>query len=100
MTRRDDRHVYAACIEDLDRLADFLIESDIQAASATRDLIHEAVTLLARHPLLGRRAGERYRELVISRGKTGYVAAYEYDPAEDRVIVHAIRHQREAGFDE
>ncbi len=90
----------ARVIDDLDRLADFLVESDIQAASATRDLIHEAVAVLARHPVLGRVADERYRELVISRGKTGYIAAYEYDLRADRIIVHAIRHQREAGFDE
>ena len=37
-------------------------------------------------------------ELVISRGKTGYVALYRYDEARDIVFVLALRHQREAGF--
>ncbi len=38
------------------------------------------------------------RELVISRGKSGYLALYRYDGERDRVLVLAIRHQREAGY--
>ena len=41
-----------------------------------------------------------FRELVVSRGRTGYIAIYEYQAGLDRVLVHAIRHQREAGFEE
>jgi hypothetical protein len=40
------------------------------------------------------------RELVISRGRTGYVALYTYDKERDRVWIKTIRHQREGGFDE
>jgi plasmid stabilization system protein ParE len=36
--------------------------------------------------------------LVISRGRSGYVAMYRYDAARDIVFVLRIRHQREAGF--
>jgi hypothetical protein len=36
------------------------------------------------------------RELIISRGRSGYVALYEYQPALERVLVVAIWHQREA----
>jgi hypothetical protein len=36
------------------------------------ELIEEAVTLLRRHPLIGRPVEQALRELVISRGKTGY----------------------------
>ena len=36
----------------------------------------------------------------ISRGRTGYVALYQYDAATDVVLVLAVRHQREAGFRE
>ncbi|TMH35528.1 MAG: type II toxin-antitoxin system RelE/ParE family toxin [Betaproteobacteria bacterium] len=35
------------------------------------------------------------RELLISCGRTGYVALYEYHPATDAVLVLAVRHQRE-----
>ena len=38
------------------------------------------------------------RELVISKGRTGYVALYRYLPEQDRVDILAIRHQRESGL--
>jgi len=40
------------------------------------------------------------RQLVISRGRTGYVALYRYREDIDQAVVLAIRHQREAGFGE
>ena len=56
--------------------------------------------MLARHPLMGRYVDGDVRELVISRGRSGYLALYEFRPEWDHVQVHAIRRQREAGFDE
>jgi len=38
------------------------------------------------------------RELLISYGKSGYVALYSYEQREDVVLVLAIRHHREAGY--
>jgi hypothetical protein len=38
------------------------------------------------------------RELVISRGRSGYLALYVHDPAADVVFVLALRHQREQDF--
>jgi plasmid stabilization system protein ParE len=83
---------------DLIRLIDFLAESDPSAAPETADLIASAVDALERHPLIGRAVESGYRELVISRGRSGYVALYRYDEARDAVLVLAIRHQREAGY--
>jgi len=83
---------------DLLRLVDFLGESDPPVAAETADLIGSAVNALQHHPLLGRTVESDYRELVISRGKSGYLALYRYDEARDRVLVLAIRHQREAGY--
>jgi plasmid stabilization system protein ParE len=40
------------------------------------------------------------RELVISSGKTGYVALYRLQRGLDEVQLLAVRHQREAGFGE
>ncbi|MDR3479759.1 MAG: type II toxin-antitoxin system RelE/ParE family toxin [Burkholderiaceae bacterium] len=37
------------------------------------------------------------RELVISRGKTGYVALYSFEADQGAVLILAIRHRREAG---
>lgn len=64
------------------------------------DVIASAVELLARHPQIGRRVEYYMRELVISHGKTGYVALYDFDPDQDVVVILAIRHQREAGYED
>jgi addiction module RelE/StbE family toxin len=85
-------------LADLERLTDFLIESNPLAAADTVGLIEEAVTLLRRHPLIGRPVEHALRELVISRGRTGYVALYSYEEGLDAVLILAIRHQREAGY--
>lgn len=85
-------------LADLERLTDFLIEADPKAALETVGLIEEAVGLLARHPLIGRPVEFFLRELVISRGRTGYVALYSYEEVQDAVLILAIRHQREAGY--
>jgi plasmid stabilization system protein ParE len=87
-------------LEDLRRLAEFLANDDVAAAIATGDLVVKALEVLEAHPLIGRRVNGELRELVISRGKSGYLALYEYQSVFDRVLVHAIRHQREAGFEE
>lgn len=84
--------------DDLDRLTGFLIDTDPLAASETVELITEAVTILKHHPLIGRLVEDNIRELVISRGKTGYIALYSYEAAHDTVLILAIRHQRESGF--
>ena len=85
---------------DLERLADFLLAGDPAAATQTASLIFDALCVLERHPLIGRPVEDGLRELVISRGRSGYVALYEYREAEDLVVVLAVRHQREAGFPE
>ena len=94
--------VYSArALGDLLRLTDFLTEEDPQSALATTDLIRTALLVLQDHPLIGRRVDDGpERELVISRGRSGYLALYRYDAAADAVVIHAVRHQREAGFDE
>jgi plasmid stabilization system protein ParE len=88
------RHALA----DLDRLADFLRTSDPDSAHATAELIIEAIDILANHPLVGRPVEDDVRELVISRGKSGYLALYSYEVAHDAVLILAVRHQREAGY--
>ena len=85
-------------LDDLERLTDFLLETEPVAALETTELILEAVQILENHPLVGRPAEHDMRELVISRGRTGYVALYGYEKEHDTVLVFAIRHQREAGY--
>ena len=93
------RLIYSpSALEDLERLTDFLLDHDPAAAVATIDLIREAVGVLARHPLIGRPVDTPLRELVISRGRSGYVAFYSVERIEDVVLILAIRHQRDAGY--
>ena len=85
-------------LDDLDRLTDFLLEQSPESAAATAPIIVSALQALNLHPLLGRPVEYRLRELLISRGRTGYVTLNEYDAATDTVLVLAVRHQREVGF--
>jgi len=85
-------------LADIEALTDFLIEKDPAAASETLGLLSEAVSILAGHPLIGRPVEQGLRELVISRGRTGYVALYRFRERDDAVLILAIRHQREAGY--
>ena len=84
-------------LDDLDRLEEFLLEVDAAAAHETIPLVVSAVETLCFHPNIGRRSGGQLRELVISRGRTGYIALYRYHEARDLVLVLAVRHQREVG---
>ena len=86
-------------ILDLERLRDFLAEHDPEAALAAAEAIAEAVSVLERHPLIGHPAEAGMRELIISRGHTGYVALYDWLEAIDTVVILALRHQREAGYE-
>jgi len=90
------RLVFApGAMRDLDRLADFLLAQSTADAADTAPLISSALEVLKRHPMIGRPAEEGLRELLISRGQSGYVALYRYDPVSDMAAVLAIRHQRE-----
>jgi addiction module RelE/StbE family toxin len=87
-------------LDDPDRIFEFVAERDPGAALDHIEKIRSAVALLDAHPEIGRFAarGSTLRELIISHGKTGYVALYEHSPAEGLIRVMAIRHQREAGY--
>ena len=91
--------VYAAqALRDLERLVDFLLETDPQAAQDTAALIIEALEILVQHPEIGRKVHFGQRELVISRGRTGYLALYRFLPHIDCILILALRIQREAGY--
>ena len=85
---------------DLTRLVAFLIDEAPAVALSTYDLVLGALEMLRTYPSIGRPVDDVLRELVISRGGTGYVALYEFDVPADRVVVLALRHQREAGYRE
>jgi plasmid stabilization system protein ParE len=85
-------------LADLDRLFDFLAAQNPAAAIDAASVIVDAVTILSRHPQIGRPVRGALRELVISHGRTGYVALYRVSTRRDHVEILAIRHQREAGY--
>ncbi len=76
----------------------FLREQSPEAASRAVSAITSAIDTLERHPLIGRRVDGEIRELVISYGKSGYLALYRHVPARDEVRILAIRHQRELDY--
>ncbi len=91
--------VYVAnAVANLERAVAFLARTDPGAALAAAEAIRTAIEPLGRHPLIGRRIAGDLRELVISFGRTGYVALYRFVPARDEVRMLAIRHQRELGY--
>ena len=93
------RVVYAAnALANLERAFRFLARSDPDVAASAADAIATAVDALAQHPLIGRRIRDDIRELVISFGRTGYLALYRFLPARDEVRVLAVRHQREVDY--
>lgn len=93
------RVIYSSrALADFERLVGFLAEHEPELAGLAVARISEAVSVLERHPLLGRPVEEGLRELVISRGRTGHIALYRFLKAEDAVLVLALRHQREAGY--
>ena len=87
-------------LADLERLFDFIAVNDPKRAVERMLSVRRAFDLLSDHPLLGRATEEGRRELVLSRGKYGYVAKYRWVPAEDVVLILAVRHQLEAGYKE
>lgn len=84
---------------ELERIFDFNAERDPAIALQHIAAIESAVLIPNDHPGIGRRvsAGSSLRELVIAQGAMGYVAIYEHFPLDNHIVIHAVRHQVEAG---
>ena len=83
---------------DFERIIEFLLEASPATANEIVASIQAAILILAEHPLIGRKRDTFRRELIISQGRSVYVAMYRYDPAYDVIRILRIRHQHEAGF--
>lgn len=83
---------------DLERLFEFIAAHNPSRARAQLFSVRRALELLADHPLMGRLAEEGRRELVLSRGRHGYIAKYRWLPNDEIVLILAVRHQLEAGY--
>ena len=83
-------------LDNIERAFEFLAEHHPDAVVAAA--ISEAVETLSNHPLIGRSIAGDLRELVISYGKTGYIALYRFLPVQDQVRILAMRRQRELDY--
>ena len=93
--------VYSSrALDHLERAFEFLAQTDPSAAVNAATAIQSAVSTLVAHPLIGRRLEGEIRELVISFGKSGYLALYRFIPHLAVVRVLAIRQQRELDYPE
>jgi plasmid stabilization system protein ParE len=97
----------AAALADLERLQDFAelsgdpitdITDSNDASIGLAVFLLDAMAVLSHQPAIGRRAEQGRRELVISRGRSGYLAKYRVYVDTDQVLILRIRHQREAGY--
>ena len=84
--------------QDLVRLDMFFHGSEDPLAWELLDFILYALEVLTHQPGIGRPVEDGLRELIISRRRSGYLARYAWDDAQDRVMVARIRHQREVGY--
>lgn len=83
---------------DLERLEEFLWGARDPLAAELMAFLLDGLSVLTHQPGVGRPVSHGHRELIISRGRGGYLARYTFDPNLQRVIVLGIRHQREAGY--
>lgn len=93
---------YGSFVEDALRARDEMVASG-KAYDGDEMVAYARARLRGENPVrpqlaIGRPAGKGLRELVISRGSTGYLALYAYDEDADAVSLLAIRHQPERAY--
>jgi plasmid stabilization system protein ParE len=87
-------------LRDVQRLYRLLTGKNSDAAKRAVKAIRHGIGMLAQQPGIGRPVEdmpEDFREWVIDFGDSGYVARYRVDA--DEVVILAVRHQREVGYD-
>jgi plasmid stabilization system protein ParE len=87
-------------VDGLERCRRFLEEIDDALAARAAETISRHLNRLTTAPEAGRRVPDspHLQELVVPFGRSGYVALYRHDGAQDVVYILAFRHQREAGY--
>lgn len=88
-----------SAVRDLERVRAFLKEKDPKAAARAGQTILNSMNDIARAPSMGlpiEQMPQEFRDWIISFGRTGYVVRYRISG--DKIVVLAVRHQKEAGF--
>jgi plasmid stabilization system protein ParE len=84
---------------DVQRLYRFLAPKNQEAAKRAVTSIRQSVKVLSLQPGMGRPVegmDNEFRDWIIDFGDSGYVARYRLEA--EKVIILAVRHQKEAGF--
>ena len=78
----------------------FYSSYDPTTADRAVDTMEATLTKLILNPEIGRPFEGSFfrRELVISFGNNGFIALYDIEKAANRIVVVALRHQRESDF--
>ena len=87
-----------SAIVDLQRLRDFILPHNREAAQRAFRTIRAASEPLMTNPRIGKPVESLpdCRELIIPFGSSGYVLRYRITG--DTVYIHAVKHGKEAGF--
>ncbi|MBL8952110.1 MAG: type II toxin-antitoxin system RelE/ParE family toxin [Myxococcaceae bacterium] len=84
--------------DDFERILRHFERHDSSSGPRRVAAIASAIDVLETSPLIGRPVENGKRELVIGRGAGGFIALYRYELESDRVVVLAVRAQRESGY--
>lgn len=82
----------------LEQIFEFIAAKDPKRALTTVQRVREAVMILEHHPLIGSQVEDGRRELVVSRGRFAHVVLYRWIPADETILVLAVRDARQAGY--
>jgi plasmid stabilization system protein ParE len=87
-----------SAILDLQRLREFILPHNIEAAQRAVRLIRTAVTPIASNPRIGKPVEDlpEYHDIFIPFGASGYVLRYRVQG--DTIFIVTVKHCREAGF--
>jgi plasmid stabilization system protein ParE len=88
-------------LRDVQPLYRFLLANNPDAARRAVSAIRDGMRVVEQQPGIGRPIIDmepEYREWLIDFGAGDYVAKYRLD--DDKAVVLAVRHQREAGYDD
>ncbi|EGR1161323.1 type II toxin-antitoxin system RelE/ParE family toxin [Vibrio sp. 1403] len=88
-----------SAIRDLDRIREFLKAKDPRAAARAGLKIISSMREVAKASSIGKpieNMPQEFRDWIIEFGKSGYVARYRISG--DKIVVLAVRHQKEVGF--
>jgi plasmid stabilization system protein ParE len=86
--------------EQVQKIREFYRAREWSFAERAMKSIFASLRVLSKRVETGRPLVEApgLREHVVPFGKQGFVVLYRYDEDFDRVVILALRHQREAGF--